>query len=72
MHDWGVQLGTPWARETGANVKGIAYTQGVMVNFGWDYWPPHVSDLMRPFKSKEGEELVFNKISSSRKFCPPW
>lgn len=61
MYDWGAQLGTTWARETSADVKGIAYTQGVMGNFGWDYWPPHVSELMRRFKSEEGEELVLQQ-----------
>jgi haloalkane dehalogenase len=70
MHDWGAQLGTTWARQTGANIKGIAYTQGVMGNFGWDYWPPHVSDLMRRFKSDEGEELVLQQNFFVEKILP--
>jgi haloalkane dehalogenase len=70
MHDWGVQLGTTWARQTGADIKGIAYTQGVMGNFGWDYWPPHVSDLMRRFKSDEGEELVLQQNFFVEKILP--
>jgi len=72
MHDWGVQLGTTWARESGAKIKGIAYTQSVMGNFGWDYWPPHVSDLMRRFKSDEGEELVLGQNFFVENFFLLW
>jgi len=70
MHDWGAQLGLTWARTHPGAVKAVAYTQGVMGNFGWDYWPPKVSDLMRRFRSGEGEALVLEQNHFVEKILP--
>ena len=70
MHDWGAQLGLTWARNNPDSIKAIAYTQGVMGNFSWDYWPPHVADLMRRFKSEEGETLVLEENFFVEKILP--
>ncbi len=70
LHDWGAQLGLTWARRNTDRVKAIAYTQGVMGNFGWDYWPPQVADLMRRFRSEEGEKLVLEENYFVEKILP--
>ena len=70
MHDWGAQLGLTWARHHEDAIKAIAYTQGVMGNFGWDYWPPEVAGLMRRFRSDEGEEMVLGQNFFVEKILP--
>jgi len=58
VHDWGGSLGFDWARRHPDRLKGLAYMQTLMGDQRWNYWPPHVSDLMRRFKSPEGEKIV--------------
>ena len=70
LHDWGGALGLTWACNNPSRIKGLAYTQTLMGNLNWDYWPPHVSDLMRRFRSKEGEELVLNQNYFVEKILP--
>jgi len=70
LHDWGAQLGLTWARNHSEAIKGIAYTQGVMGNFSWDHWPEEVSDLMRKFRSDEGEKLVLKQNYFVEKILP--
>ncbi len=70
MHDWGAQLGLTWARKHPGAIKAIAYTQGVMGNFTWDSWPPEVAELMRRFRSDEGEELVLQQNYFVEKILP--
>ncbi|MCG6877162.1 MAG: haloalkane dehalogenase [Betaproteobacteria bacterium] len=61
VHDWGSQLGFTWAYHHPDAVKGIAYLQALVGNFGWDQWPPEVQALFRRFRSTEGEELVLQQ-----------
>lgn len=70
MHDWGGALGFTWAYNNKNRIKGLAYTQTLMGDLHWDYWPPHVSDLMRRFKSDEGEELVLGQNYFVEKILP--
>ncbi len=70
MHDWGGALGFTWACNNQHRVKALAYTQTLMGNLHWGYWPPHVSDLMRRFKSDEGEELVLEQNFFVEKILP--
>jgi haloalkane dehalogenase len=58
VHDWGGSLGFTWAMNHPDRIKGLAYMQTLMGDQRWTYWPPHVSDLMRRFKSPEGEKIV--------------
>lgn len=61
VHDWGSQLGFTWAYHHPEAVRGIAYVQALVGNFGWDQWPPEVQALFRRFRSPEGEELVLQQ-----------
>ncbi|MFC1665337.1 haloalkane dehalogenase [Pseudomonadota bacterium] len=70
MHDWGVQLGLTWARLHQEKIKGLAYIQGLMGNMTWDYWTEEVADLMRKFRSQEGEKLVLEDNFFVEKILP--
>ena len=70
MHDWGVQLGLTWARHHPEAIKAIAYTQGVMGDFKWTNWPEDVADLMRKFRSGEGDDLVLKENFFVEKILP--
>ena len=70
MHDWGGALGLTWAYHNQQRVKAVAYTQTLMGDLNWDYWPPHVSELMRRFKSDEGEKLVLDENYFVEKILP--
>ena len=61
LHDWGGALGFAWAMSHAHRLKGLAYMQTLMGDQRWEYWPPAVSDLMRRFKSPEGEALVLEQ-----------
>tara|TARA_B100000315_G_scaffold162840_1_gene151272 strand:- start:6043 stop:6930 length:888 start_codon:yes stop_codon:yes gene_type:complete len=70
MHDWGVQLGLTWARYHPDAMKAIAFTQGVMGDFKWTNWPPEVAELMRKFRSGEGDDLVLKENFFVEKILP--
>lgn len=70
MHDWGVQLGLTWARQHQVKIKGLAYIQGLMGNMRWDYWTEEVANLMRKFRSAEGEKLVLEENFFVEKVLP--
>jgi haloalkane dehalogenase len=70
MHDWGVQLGLTWARQHHHKIKGLAYIQGLMGNMSWDYWTEEVANLMRKFRSQEGEKLVLEDNFFVEKILP--
>ena len=70
MHDWGMQTGLTWARNHPEAIKAIAYTQGVMGNFQWSNWTPEVADLMRKFRSGEGDDLVLQDNFFVEKILP--
>jgi haloalkane dehalogenase len=70
VHDWGSQLGFTWAYDHPEAVKGIAYAQALVGNFGWDQWPPEVQSLFRRFRSPEGEELVLQQNFFVEKILP--
>ena len=70
MHDGGGQLGLTWARHHPEAIKAIAYTQGVMGDFKWTNWPKDVAELMRKFRSGEGDELVLKENFFVEKILP--
>jgi haloalkane dehalogenase len=70
MHDWGAQLGLTWGNDHRERIKAIVYFQGVMGNFHWDFWPEPVADLMRKFRSSDGEELVLEQNFFVEKILP--
>ena len=47
-----------------------AYTQTLMVDQQWEYWPPAVGDLMRRFRTAEGERLVLRENLFVEKVLP--
>lgn len=70
MHDWGAQLGLTWGNANRDRLKAIAYFQGVMGDFKWDFWPEAVADLMRKFRGPEGEKLVLEDNFFVEKILP--
>jgi haloalkane dehalogenase len=70
LHDWGGSLGFTWAKRNRKRVKAIAYMQTLMGNQHWDYWPTHVAELMRRFRSPEGEVLVLEQNHFVEKVLP--
>ncbi|MDX1733029.1 MAG: haloalkane dehalogenase [Halioglobus sp.] len=60
IHDWGSGLGFYWAQQHAAQVRGIAYMEGIVCPLTWDDWPEDAM-IFQAFRSPKGEELCLER-----------
>ncbi len=70
LHDWGSVLGFDWARRHAAQVRGIAYMEGLVRSITWDDWPEAARGIFQAFRSPEGEDLILARNIFVEKVLP--
>ena len=61
VHDWGSGLGFDWAYRHQDRVKGIAYTEAIVMPDTWDDWPEMARGIFQAMRSPAGEDIVLAK-----------
>ena len=61
IHDWGSAIGFLWAMRHPADVKGVAYMEGIVKPVSWDDWPEGAVGIFKGFRSEKGEDLILNR-----------
>ena len=61
VHDWGSALGFDWTFRHPSKVKGIAYMEAILIEYGWSDWPEDARKIFQGFRSPAGEEMVLDK-----------
>ena len=62
LHDWGSALGFHWANMHSAQVRGLAYMEGIVRPFlSWEDWPENARRIFQGFRSTHGEDLILNR-----------
>ena len=61
IHDWGSAIGFLWAMRHPANVKGVAYMEGIVKPVSWADWPEGAVGIFKGFRSEKGEDLILNR-----------
>lgn len=62
LHDWGVSLGLDYARRHEANVKGIAFFEGLLAPLPpMEQWPPEHRAAFEAYRSPQGWDLLVNR-----------
>jgi len=60
-HDWGGALAADWASRHPSRVRGLAFTEAVLMPMSWEEFPPEGAELFRAIKTPEvGESLVLD------------
>jgi haloalkane dehalogenase len=70
IHDWGSALGFDWASHHPAQVKGVAYMEGIVCPMSWQDWPDVIRPLFEGFRSAAGETMVLEKNVFVEKVLP--
>lgn len=70
LHDWGSVLGFDWARRHPAQVRGIAYMEGLVRSITWDDWPDAARGIFQAFRGPEGEDLILARNFFVEKVLP--
>ena len=61
IHDWGSSIGFLWAMRHPADVKGVAYMEGIVKPMSWADWPEGAVGIFKGFRSEKGEDLILNR-----------
>ena len=61
IHDWGSGIGFLWAMRHEADVKGVAYMEGIVKPVSWADWPEGAVGIFKGFRSDKGEDLILNR-----------
>ena len=61
IHDWGSAIGFLWAMRHPANVKRVAYMEGIVKPVNWADWPEGAVGIFKGFRSEKGEDLILNR-----------
>ena len=61
IHDWGSGIGFLWAMRHPADVKGVAYMEGIVKPVSWADWPEGAVGIFKGFRSEKGEDLILNR-----------
>ncbi|MEP1596502.1 MAG: haloalkane dehalogenase [Halieaceae bacterium] len=61
IHDWGSAIGFLWAMRHPANVRGVAYMEGIVKPVNWADWPEGAVGIFKGFRSEKGEDLILNR-----------
>ncbi|MEM8497466.1 MAG: haloalkane dehalogenase [Pseudomonadota bacterium] len=61
IHDWGSGIGFLWAMRHAADVKGVAYMEGIVKPVSWDDWPEGAVGIFKGFRSDKGEDLILER-----------
>lgn len=61
IHDWGSGIGFLWAMRHAADVKGVAYMEGIVKPVSWDDWPESAVGIFKGFRSDKGEDLILER-----------
>jgi len=61
IHDWGSGIGFLWAMRHPADVKGVAYMEGIVQPVSWADWPEGAVGIFKGFRSEKGEDLILNR-----------
>ncbi len=61
IHDWGSGIGFLWAMRHAADVKGVAYMEGIVKPVSWDDWPESAVGIFKGFRSEKGEDLILER-----------
>ena len=61
VHDWGSALGFDWAFRHPSKVRGIAYMEAILIDYGWNDWPEDARKIFQGFRSPAGVEMVLDK-----------
>ena len=61
IHDWGSGIGFLWAMRHAADVKGVAYMEGIVKPVSWADWPEGAVGIFKGFRSDKGEDMILNR-----------
>lgn len=61
IHDWGSGIGFLWAMRHPADVRGVAYMEGIVKPVSWADWPEGAVGIFKGFRSEKGEDLILNR-----------
>ncbi len=61
IHDWGSAIGFLWAMRHQADVRGVAYMEGIVKPMSWTDWPEGAVGIFKGFRSEKGEDLILNR-----------
>jgi haloalkane dehalogenase len=61
LHDWGSALGFDWAHRHPGAVRGIAFTEALVVPLTWADWPAAARGIFRTMRGPDGEAAVLEK-----------
>lgn len=61
LHDWGTAIGMDWAHRHPAQLRAIAYMEGLVMPLSWADWPDSVRTLFEALRGPAGETMVLEK-----------
>ncbi len=61
IHDWGSALGFHWAHEHQQAVRGLCFTEAIVLPMTWSDWPTQAAGIFQGFRSENGEAMVLEK-----------
>ncbi len=70
LHDWGSGLGFDWAFRHQDAVRGIAFTEAMVVPLNWADWPAAARKIFRTMRGPDGVEAVLEQNIFVEKILP--
>ncbi|MGY1837048.1 haloalkane dehalogenase [Blastococcus sp. SYSU DS0510] len=70
LHDWGSGLGFDWAARHPDRVRGIAFTEAIVMPVTWDDWPADARNIFQLMRGPNGEAAVLDKNVFVEKILP--
>ena len=70
LHDWGSGLGFDWAFRHQDAVRGIAFTEAMVVPLNWADWPAPARKIFRAMRGPDGVEAVLEQNAFVEKILP--
>ncbi|RBY77644.1 haloalkane dehalogenase [Geodermatophilus sp. TF02-6] len=61
LHDWGSALGFDWAQRHRDAVRGLAFTEAIVVPLTWADWPAAARGIFSTMRGPDGEAAVLEK-----------
>jgi haloalkane dehalogenase len=61
LHDWGSALGFDWAHRHPGAIRGLAFTEALVVPLTWADWPADARKVFRTMRGPDGEAAVLEK-----------
>ncbi|MCV2490565.1 haloalkane dehalogenase [Geodermatophilus sp. YIM 151500] len=70
LHDWGSALGFSWAERHRDRVRGIAFTEAIVMPLIWAHWPPAAKKIFQTMRGPDGEAAVLDRNVFVEKILP--